>query len=115
MLSAGMNKYLSIMIAIASNPGGAVLIDEIENGFYFDSLVPMLESICSFCESLKVQLFATSHSDELITKMAKVMSGEREKSFALMRAQRGSDGESKISIVIGPMAIAPIAQGIEIR
>lgn len=115
MLSSGMSKYLSIMIAIASNPGGAVLIDEIENGFYFDSMTSMLESVCSFCEDLKVQLFATSHSDELITKMAQVMTGEREKSFSLMRAERGPNGESSITIVQGPMAVAPIAQGIEIR
>ena len=38
VLSGGINKLLSLLLALADKPQGVVLIDEIENGFYFDRL-----------------------------------------------------------------------------
>jgi len=35
VFSGGINKYLSILLAIATTRDGVVLIDEIENGFYY--------------------------------------------------------------------------------
>ena len=34
LLGDGMSRILSLALAIASNPGGIVLVDEIENGIH---------------------------------------------------------------------------------
>jgi hypothetical protein len=36
-LSAGFTKYVDILLSIAAAPNGIVLVDEIENGFYFQT------------------------------------------------------------------------------
>jgi ABC-type lipoprotein export system ATPase subunit len=114
-LSAGMSKYLSILIAIAANPKGVVLIDEIESGFYFESLPLLLKSICDFAESNDVQLIATTHSYELLESFALAMEG-REEHFDLLRSvPNDDDGTVEIKISRGPAAISAIRQRIEIR
>jgi len=115
MISAGMNKYLEVMVAIASNPGGVVLIDEIENGFYYESLPIMLRSVCRFAEERKVQLIATTHSYEFLEAFASVMSEGREQHFNLLRSSRNVDGSVDIRISRGPSAKAAILQHFEVR
>src|SRR5260370_30236062 len=59
MLSSGLNQYFSILTIIASNPNGVVVIDEIESGFYYETLGRLLNSICDFAEEHNVQIIAT--------------------------------------------------------
>lgn len=115
MLSSGMNKYLQIIVTIASNPNGVVLIDEIENGFYYEHMGPMLNSIFQFAEEQNVQLIATTHSYELLKALAEVVQGDREERFSLLRSERSQNGESSINITKGRGARALILQGFEIR
>jgi AAA15 family ATPase/GTPase len=116
LLSSGMNKYLSILIAIASSPGGVVLIDEIENGFYFKSLSPFLRSIYSFCEQQNVQIIASTHSYELLEAMIPVLEEEegREDRCALLRAERHGR-EASVRVVKGSSYRAAIEEHIEVR
>jgi energy-coupling factor transporter ATP-binding protein EcfA2 len=112
-VSGGINKYLWILIAIASNPGGAILIDEIENGLYFKSLPAMLESVCRFAELHGVQIIATTHSRELLTALADVMES-RQEHFSLLRSYREGK-ECKIRVARGPSSVAAIQQDIDLR
>lgn len=116
LLSSGMNKYFSILIAIASNPGGVVLIDEFENGFYFKQLTPFLRSIFMFCEQQNVQIIASTHSYELLQAMLPLLEEDetREDRVTLLRAER-SGRESHIKRIEGSSYRAAIEEHFEVR
>jgi len=116
LLSAGMTKYFSILIAIASNPGGVVLIDEFENGFYFKSLTPFLKSIYKFCEEQNVQIIASTHSYELLEAMMPILEEDesREDRVCLLRAER-TGRESTIKRIEGVSYRAAIEEHFEVR
>jgi ABC-type transport system involved in cytochrome c biogenesis ATPase subunit len=115
MLSSGMNKFLTIIVTIASNPGGVVLIDEVESGFYYEHMASMLRSVLDLAETQNVQIIATTHSYEMLKAIAEVTEGEREESFSLLRAERATTGEASVTITRGHGARSLIEQGFEIR
>jgi predicted ATPase len=114
MISGGINKFLWILLAIASNENGIVMIDEFENALYFSSLKPIMRSIVSFAELYRVQILATTHSHEALAAIASVME-ERPEQFTLMRASRDTEGKLSMAATHGPKAISIIEQGIEVR
>ena len=114
VLSGGMNKYLSIVLSIIVNPGGALLVDEIENGFYYKFLTPMLRSIVRLCEQHNVQMIASTHSYELLQALLPVIEEEREETFSLLRTVRDGN-ESKLEYIKGSSYRAAIEQGFEVR
>jgi AAA domain, putative AbiEii toxin, Type IV TA system len=114
MLSAGMSKYFSVLTAIASNPRGVVIIDELESGFYYEALPDLLKSICDFAQDNKVQLIATTHSYELLDGFASAMEG-REELFGLLRTNLNPNGVVDIRISRGPAAVSAIRQHLEVR
>lgn len=113
MISGGISKYLWILTAIASNPGGAILIDEIENGIYFKSLPIILRSILQFAQEQHVQLFVTTHSAEFLGAVADVMESSAEQ-LSFLRADR-KEKECSIRVARGPSSIAALHQHIELR
>jgi predicted ATPase len=72
-LSGGMNKYLSIVIAIISARSGAVVVDEIENGFYYSDQPVLMKAIMDLAVEHESQLFVTTHSYELLQSVGKVI------------------------------------------
>jgi ABC-type lipoprotein export system ATPase subunit len=114
MLSSGMNKFHSILTVIASNPNGVLLIDEIENGFYYENMNTILQSICDFAEVHKVQIIATTHSYELLNAFALAVGG-REEDFSLLRSKQAQGGTVEISISRGEAAVSAIRQNLEVR
>lgn len=113
MVSGGITKYLWILTAIASNPGGVVLVDEIEGGFYYKSMQVVLGSIVSFARENHVQIFATTHSSEFLQVLADVMEPQPEQ-FTFIQSQR-SWKECTMRAARGSSAISAIRQRIEMR
>jgi AAA15 family ATPase/GTPase len=87
LLSDGINKLLSILLGIASFSRGTVLIDQIEDGFYFDRLRSIWEIIYSFAVLHNVQIFVTTHSRECLESMLPVVKAHVT-DFCLLRAKR---------------------------
>jgi len=113
-ISSGMTRFISIMLAAASNPGGVVLIDEIEVGFYYATLPKALDAILSFCEENDVQIVASTHSYEfmqmLVPLIKKRPNGGDE--FCFLRTARAGV-ESKIRVLEN--APAAIESVFEVR
>lgn len=62
-LGDGMRRLLTLAITLASlDPGGILLIDEIDTGFYYDVLPQMWQMILEAAQTQQVQVFATTHS-----------------------------------------------------
>ncbi|MFH0824065.1 MAG: AAA family ATPase [Pseudomonadota bacterium] len=84
LLSAGINKLLCVLLSMAHHPKGLVLIDEIENGFYYDRLPSMWSLVLTFAREHDVQVFATTHGRECLQALAVAAEGS-ENEFSLIR------------------------------
>jgi len=115
-LSGGITKYLTLVLAILTNPGGAVLVDEIENGFYYANLTKMLGSLFRLCERHEVQLIASTHSYEFLQSLLPLMDSvaRKEKDFTLLRFERVK-GQPEAHLIEGQSYRAAIEHQFEIR
>lgn len=65
-----MNKIADIVLTIINNKNSILLIDEIENGIHYENQEEIWRTLFELCEDYNVQLFATSHSYEMIKAFA---------------------------------------------
>jgi AAA15 family ATPase/GTPase len=114
-LSGGINKFVSIALGIMANPGGAVIVDEIENGFYYKNLSDVWNSLVKLSEDDGVQLIVTTHSYEFLKAIAPSLeSKEMSKQFQLMRLEKG-DVQPEIKIFSGSLYHDAIVSDFEVR
>ena len=113
MISSGINKFLTLLLAIATIPKGVVLVDEIENGFYFERLPQMWRAIAQFCKEYDTQIFASTHSYECLSAaVPTVISAEQD--FSLIRMSR-ENGRCTASVIPGLQFERAVQQEIEVR
>jgi AAA ATPase domain/AAA domain, putative AbiEii toxin, Type IV TA system len=113
LISTGVNKLFAYLVAIADFENGVVIIDEIENGFYYDTMSKVWEVLYDFCREYKVQLFASTHSSECLDVLKGVMKGH-EPDFSLLRAVRQDDG-CIIRQFTGDQFLAAMEEEMEVR
>lgn len=112
-ISAGLNKYLSILLAVAFRKKGVVLVDEMENGFYYKKVPEMMSSIFDSCRANEVQLFMTTHSLEFLRALLPSIKGH-EKDFCLLRPEK-RNGSYDVAKFDGDKFEAALEERIEIR
>lgn len=66
LLSSGLTRIAHIMFTLYSRKGSVLLIDEIENGIYFQKLPSLWDSLLDFCKQTESQVFVSTHSWECI-------------------------------------------------
>lgn len=76
----GINRILTIILALVNTDNGFLLIDEFENGLHYTVQEKLWEIIFVLAEKLGVQVFATTHSDDCILAFEKELN--RENSFS---------------------------------
>ncbi len=113
LLSGGVNKLMGILLAVAGRPQSVVLIDEIENGFYYELLPGIWSSLLSFCKQHNTQIFASTHSEECLRALRKCI-GENESEFALIRTEQ-TNGRCTARVLGGRQLHSAIEQNMEIR
>ncbi len=113
LLSGGINKLVGILLAVAARPQGVVLIDEIENGFYYQLLPGIWSALLTFSKQYNTQIFASTHSEECLRALLKCV-GENEEEFALIRAER-KNGRCAAQVFGGRQLHSAIDQNIEVR
>jgi predicted ATPase len=113
LVSSGVNKLLGLLVGIADTRGGVVLVDEIENGFYFDRLPAVWRLLLRFCESQDVQLFCTTHSYESISAIKGAIEMDAE-SFALLRVE-GRENDRTVRSFSGIHFAAAVEENVEVR
>ena len=87
LVSSGVNKLLFLLIGIATVSKGVVLVDELENSFYYNSYPAVWKSLMHFSQRFKVQLVVSTHSMECLRATMNVLPGNEDK-FRLMRVER---------------------------
>ena len=113
LVSGGTHKLLCLLLGIATFPKGVILIDELENGFYYKALPKVWEALFAFCRKFDVQIFVSTHSKECVDSILPVLKGH-EKQFRLLRAER-KNGHRAIKTFRGEEFEAAIKQDVEIR
>ena len=114
LMGAGMSRILSVGLAIATCPGGIVLIDEIENGLHYTVMERAWRAIGAFARSYDVQLFATTHSRECVYYAHRAFEADEEEELRLFRIDR-KDGKTKVVMYDCEILGTALEAGLGIR
>ncbi len=113
LASGGMNKLVAILLAMTDQIGGVILIDEIENGFYYKRLPLVWDALLRFATQYNCQIFASTHSFECLSAAA-ALAKNNPNEFAVLRTVM-EDGETKLRCFDGFNFAEAVEENIEIR
>ncbi|ACK64788.1 conserved hypothetical protein [Rippkaea orientalis PCC 8801] len=72
LFGEAINKFTWILLELINNPNSILLIDEIENGIHYTNQRDFWKALFELSKELDVQIFATTHSLEMIQAFADV-------------------------------------------
>jgi hypothetical protein len=113
LLSSGIYKIMTILLACAHSRRGVVLIDEIENGIFYDKYELTWSILNKFSKDYECQLFVTSHSLECMQKLVPII-GDNDNDFSLIQTTR-ENGTCAVRHVGGTAMKAALAGGNDVR
>jgi predicted ATPase len=113
LVSSGITKFVSIVAAVRQFQNGIVLIDEIENGTYYQKFRQLFSMLNSSSRAARTQIFLTTHSLEFL-KAASGIIEEQPDDFSLIQIVQGPRGTEAV-VVPGAKAAAAIENNIEVR
>ena len=114
LMGEGMSRIFSLALAIASCPGGIVLIDEIENGLHYTVMEKVWRAIGAFARYYDVQLFATTHSRECVYYAHRAFEADEEEEMRFFRIDRAR-GKLRAVMYDKEMREAAFEVGVGIR
>jgi len=91
MMGEGISRLLSIILAIYDSPHGVVLVDEIEKGLHYSTMVEVWKAIAETARRSETQIIATTHSWECIKAAHEASAASDAYSFRLHRLERVKD------------------------
>jgi hypothetical protein len=113
LYSAGISKFVTIIVEIQSRGRAVILIDEIENGIWFKMMPSLWTVIHKFASKYGTQLFVSTHSLECL-KAAMLTAEKYPDDFSLIQTSQNGDG-STARVASGDDMAAAIESGIELR
>ena len=111
--SGGTHKLTSLLLGIASQPNGVILIDELENGFYYKKLAGIWDAMLDFCSRFDVQVFVSTHSKECLQAVLPTLQGNEDE-FRLIRTEYENQRRSA-KLIEGDELEAAIETETEVR
>jgi AAA ATPase-like protein len=113
LVSGGINRLFTMMLAIGAYSGGVVLIDEMENGIFYDQYPLLWRTLVDFSRQNNTQLFISTHSKECLKDAVSVIK-EAPGDFSLLRC-RQEKTETTIERFGGEQMEAAIEMNGEVR
>jgi len=95
----GIIQILNILLKIHKAKNGILLIDEIENCLHWESQETMWKVVIKACKEFNVQIFASTHSKDIINSLAKIKHNFQQNNEDLVRVFR-IEKQGNISRVI---------------
>ena len=86
----GIQHILILSTQLVSAAGGTLLIDEIDTGLHFNTMVKIWDFILSTAEKYDVQIFSTTHSQDCLRGLAIAMQNQKENSVTLHRIEQNN-------------------------
>lgn len=113
LISDGINRFIGICLSLGYFAGGTVLVDQFEDGFYYDLLPSIWNSVYELAAKFEVQLFISTHSRECIDALLPTMR-DHENDFRLLRTFRSETG-CAIKSLSGQYLESALEQEFEVR
>lgn len=110
-MGAGLGRASRMFIAMLHVKGGAVMVDEIENGFHHSVVPKVWEAIDEMSRNFGVQVFATTHSYECVESAYEALG---DKGFVLHRVESKESGNRCFTYTPGALRGA-IRHYLEVR
>ena len=114
LLGEGMNRLVSLTLAIAEAENGVALIDEIENGFHYTVLPKVWEVVNEASVIFNTQVIATTHSFECISAASKIFSKKKRQDFSVHRLERRGDIVKSVNFSQKSLSVA-LESNFEVR
>lgn len=115
----GINRILTIILAMLNCKNGILLIDEFENGLHYSVQYELWKIIFRLSEQLNIQVFATTHSLDTLQSLSRLISEYPEEDMndkaACFYLQRTTDGTINNYRYAADNIKVLIAEGEEIR
>jgi AAA15 family ATPase/GTPase len=111
----GLKHYISIICALYACENGYLFIDEIDNGIYYDHLDKLWEIILTLSKETNCQVFATTHSKEMLESFARVAKKLNEQDISYTLLVKDKQQEIKTISFDYEMLDYSIAQEHEVR
>lgn len=108
----GINRILTIILAMLNAKNGILLIDELENGLHYSVQQRLWKVIFSLSRSLNIQIFVTTHSRDAIRAFT---AENRESDGAFIRLERRKDRIAAVTYDNNEDLELVLEQDIEIR
>lgn len=111
----GINRILTIILALVNAENGYLLIDEFENGLHFSVQEKLWKIIYDLSSKLNVQVFSTTHSEDCIRGFQEI-ANEKSTDFVgkLIRLDKIEDKITQVEFSLEELKIAE-NQNIELR
>lgn len=91
----GINRILTIILALVNSDNGYLLIDEFENGLHYSVQEKLWKIIFTLAGDLNIQIFATTHSDDCIRAFESVLNTASNKADGKMFRLDNINGQIK--------------------
>jgi len=111
----GLRHYISIICALYACENGYLFIDEIGNGIHYQQLDRLWEIILTISKETNCQVFATTHSKEMIEYFARVSQKLNEQDVSFTTLVKNKENEIKVLTRDSEMLLDSIEQEREIR
>lgn len=89
VLGDGVRKVLAVVLSIYRCRNGVLIIDELDNGLHFSVMPRLWKVILYMCEKYHTQIFASTHSYDLVKSLSEIVEKSDEKprvaSYKLIR------------------------------
>jgi hypothetical protein len=113
LVSGGISRLFTLMLAVVTFSGGVVLIDEVENGIFHDQYELIWKTLSDLAEHHNTQLFISTHGRECLDASQPTVK-EKPKDFALLRVSR-KNGDSVVENFGGDQLESALEKGGEVR
>lgn len=113
LISGGLNRIFTLILAVITYQRGVVFVDEIENGLFHDQFELIWETLADLAIANDTQLFISTHSQECL-KAAVGVIAQSPQNFSLLRLRR-EQGQSVIQFFGGEQMEAALEKNGEIR
>jgi AAA15 family ATPase/GTPase len=111
----GMNRILTLAMALVSTEKGFLLIDEIETGLHYEAQLDMWRLVLKTAQDLDVQVFATTHSWDCIAAFKEALQELEDQSVAKLFRLDSKYGKLRAVEYDAEEIRIAVNQGVEVR
>ena len=111
----GLRHYISIICALYAGENGYLFIDEIDNGIHYTQLDSLWELILTLSKKTNCQVFAITHSKEMLESFARVSKKLNEQDISYTILVKNKQQQIKIIAFDYEMLLDSMEQEHEIR